>query len=117
MIGLGSDKKKVFFEALISYRYLIVSRKNPHIVWISYQVKKSLSLSGDQDLPNTPVLSIDIGIGEHKNTLKHYNMAAEAAIKTKSLYNIFLGHHVLIFFGVFPKCVPQFPITILFNFS
>ena len=69
--------------------------------------------SRHQDLPNTPVFSIDIGIGEHKNTLKHYNMAAEAAIKTISLCNIFLGHHVLIFFGVFPKCVPQFPITIL----
>ena len=33
-------KKKVFFEALISHCYHIVSRKNPHIVSISYQVKK-----------------------------------------------------------------------------
>ena len=35
-------KKKVFFEALILYRYRIVSRKNPHIVSISYRVEKKL---------------------------------------------------------------------------
>ena len=32
-------KKKVFSEALILYRYRIVSRKNPNIVSISYRVK------------------------------------------------------------------------------
>ena len=36
----------------------------------------------------TSFIDIDIGI---KNTLKHYNKAAEAAIKTKSLCNIFFG--------------------------
>ena len=35
-------QKKVFSEALISYRYRIVSRKNPNIVSISYQVEKKL---------------------------------------------------------------------------
>ena len=62
--------------------------------------------SWHQDLPNTPVFSIDIGIGEHKNTLKHYNMAAEAAIKTKSLDVTFFGTPCTIFFAVFPKCMP-----------
>ena len=33
---------------------------------------------------------------DHKNTLKHYNKAAEAAIKTKLLCNIFLGHPVVL---------------------
>ena len=52
----------------------------------------------------TSFIDIDIGI---KNTLKHYNKAAEAAIKTKSLCFIFLGHPVytivncsLLVFGV-----------------
>ena len=33
---------------------------------------------------------------DHKNALKHYNKAAGAAIKTKSLCNIFLGHSVFL---------------------
>ena len=39
-------KKKVFFEALISYRYRILSRKNSHIVSISYWVEKKLIAQG-----------------------------------------------------------------------
>ena len=33
---------------------------------------------------------------DHKNALKYYNKAAGAAIKTKSLCNIFLGHSVFL---------------------
>merc|ERR1712039_669861 len=36
-------KKKVFFEALISYRIVSYREKNPHIVSISYRIEKSLS--------------------------------------------------------------------------
>ena len=35
-------KKKVFFEALISYRIVSYRKKNPHIVSISYRIKKKL---------------------------------------------------------------------------
>ena len=35
-------KKKVFFEALISYRIVSYREKNPHIVSISYRVEKKL---------------------------------------------------------------------------
>ena len=36
-------KKKVFFEALISYRIVSYREKNPHIVSISYRIEKKLS--------------------------------------------------------------------------
>ena len=35
-------KKKVFFEALISYRIVSYREKNPHIVSISYRIEKKL---------------------------------------------------------------------------
>ena len=39
-------KKKVFFEALISYRIVSYREKNPHIVSISYRVEKKLIATG-----------------------------------------------------------------------
>ena len=39
-------KKKVFFEALISYRIVSYREKNPHIVSISYRVEKKLIAQG-----------------------------------------------------------------------
>ena len=47
-------KKKVFFEALITYRYCIVSRKKP-----SYRIesKKSLSPRSDQNIGWAPVVT------------------------------------------------------------
>merc|ERR1712156_949462 len=35
-------KKKVFFEALISYRIVSYRKKNPHIVSLSYRIEKKL---------------------------------------------------------------------------
>merc|ERR1711872_1024781 len=39
-------KKKVFFEALISYRIVSYREKNPHIVSISYRIEKKLIATG-----------------------------------------------------------------------
>ena len=39
-------KKKVFFEALISYRIVSYREKNPHIVSISYRIEKKLIAQG-----------------------------------------------------------------------
>ena len=39
-------KKKVFFEALISYRIVLYREKNPHIVSISNRVEKKLIATG-----------------------------------------------------------------------
>merc|ERR1711963_809016 len=47
-------KKKVFFEALISYRIVSYRKKNPHIVSISYRIKKSLSLLSEADIQCDP---------------------------------------------------------------
>ena len=107
-------KKKVFFEALISYRIVSYREKNPHIVSISYRIEKKLIatdwsehngnlivifevLSNISRKPETKRWSFHAGFSAKKDNTNHILHQKTDLIATKTRQSKHCGFCIYIF--------------------